>query len=409
MKKKEMKKIIMLLGLCLLFCACGQMISDEPTAAMPKKGETKTAKIEAGKEKAPSSNTKTESAEAEQAEQEDIQLVLADVEGLLAKLSLEEKVGQMFLARCPETGAIEAIKKYHLGGYILFGRDFKDKTKEQVKAELLSYQSSAGIPMWIAVDEEGGTVNRISRNPALRITPFASPQSLYHNGGWERIKNDTAEKAELLLSLGVNLNMAPVCDIPEKETDFIYDRSFSTDPKLVEEYAGHMIREMNEAGIASMLKHFPGYGSNADTHTEPVIDQRTLASFKERDFLPFVAGIKNGAGAILVSHNVMAAVDDKFPASLSEAVHLLLRKDLAFQGVIMTDDLMMGAIGKQMTGEEAAVLAVLAGNDMLCATSFEVQIPAVIEAVKSGRIKPEQIDQAVRRILLWKQSFMLQE
>ncbi|AVM69263.1 beta-hexosaminidase [Lachnospiraceae bacterium oral taxon 500] len=410
MKKKKMIKTAGLLLLCLLISACGKMIADEPFTPMPKKEDLRSTKQKQADNKAqtPVQETKKtpEQTPPDESLSSDPNLALADIETLLAGMSLEQKVGQMFLARCPETGAAESLKKYHLGGYLLFGRDFKDKSKEEVIAVIASYQKAAAVPLWIAVDEEGGVVNRVSRNPALRLTPFASPQFLYQNGGWDRIKNDTAEKAELLKSLGINLNMAPVCDIPEKETDFIYDRAVSTDPQVVQEYAGRVVAVMNEGKMGSVLKHFPGYGNNIDTHTEFAYDQRPLETFKTRDFLPFLAGIKNGAGAVLVSHNVMTAVDDRMPASLSAPVHQLLRKDLAFKGVVITDDLMMDAVKKLMTEEEAAILAVLAGNDMLCATSFEVQVPAVIEAVRSGRIPSAQIDASVRRILLWKQSFL---
>ena len=399
-----------LLLLCLLISACGKMIADEPTTPMPKKEDLRSAKPKPADNKAQTPVQETKKTPEQTAPDEslssDPNLALADIETLLAGMSLEQKVGQMFLARCPETGAAESLRKYHLGGYLLFGRDFKDKSKEEVMTVIASYQKAAAVPLWIAVDEEGGAVNRVSRNPVLRLTPFASPRVLYQNGGWDRIKNDTVEKAELLKSLGINLNMAPVCDIPEKETDFIYDRAVSADPQVVKEYVTQVVTVMNEEKIGSVLKHFPGYGNNIDTHTEFAYDRRTLENFKSRDFLPFLAGIENGAGAILVSHNVMMAVDDQMPASLSAPVHQLLRKDLAFKGVVITDDLMMDAVKKLMTEEEAAILAVLAGNDMLCATSFEVQVPAVIEAVQSGRIPQAQIDAAVRRILLWKQKFL---
>ncbi|MDO4765893.1 MAG: glycoside hydrolase family 3 N-terminal domain-containing protein [Eubacteriales bacterium] len=406
---RKVQRILLLFALSFFLAACGQMITDEPTVPIPKRDELKKqeAKAKEDKEKEQKKEEKAEENSEQQTPVE--QKKIDNIDEMLSQMSLEEKVGQMFLARCPDVGALEAIKKYHFGGYILFGRDFKDKSKEQVIQMIQSYQNASPLRMWIAVDEEGGTVNRVSRNPALRITPFASPQSLYQNGGFERITNDTEEKADLLLSLGINLNMAPVCDIPEKESDFIYERSFGTDAKLVEEYAALMVKDMNRKKLASVLKHFPGYGSNVDTHTDFAYDKRPLETFKTRDFLPFLAGIKSGAGAILVSHNVMTQVDEKMPASLSTAVHKLLRKDLAFQGVIMTDDLLMDAVKKLMSEEEAAILAVLSGNDMLISSSYEVQIPAVVEAVRSGRIQEKQIDEAVKRILVWKQAFLIQD
>lgn len=406
---KTVQSILLLFALSFFLVACGQMITDEPTVPIPKRSELKKQEAKAKEDKEKEQKKEEKAVENSEPQTPVEQKKLDNIDEMLRQMSLEEKVGQMFLARCPDVGALEAIKKYHFGGYILFGRDFKDKSKEQVIQMIQSYQNASPLRMWIAVDEEGGTVNRVSRNPALRITPFASPQSLYQNGGFERITNDTEEKADLLLSLGINLNMAPVCDIPEKESDFIYERSFGTDAKLVEEYAALMVKDMNRKKLASVLKHFPGYGSNVDTHTDFAYDKKPLETFKTRDFLPFLAGIKSGAGAILVSHNVMTQVDEKMPASLSTAVHKLLRKDLAFQGVIMTDDLLMDAVKKLMSEEEAAILAVLSGNDMLISSSYEVQIPAVVEAVRSGRIQEKQIDEAVKRILVWKQAFLIQD
>lgn len=406
---KTVQSILLLFALSFFLVACGQMITDEPTVPIPKRSELKKQEAKAKEDKEKEQKKEEKAVENSEPQTPVEQKKIDNIDEMLRQMSLEEKVGQMFLARCPDVGALEAIKKYHLGGYILFGRDFKDKSKEQVIQMIQSYQNASPLRMWIAVDEEGGTVNRVSRNPALRITPFASPQSLYQNGGFERITNDTEEKADLLLSLGINLNMAPICDIPEKESDFIYERSFGTDAKLVEEYAALMVKDMNRKKLASVLKHFPGYGSNVDTHTDFAYDKRPLETFKTRDFLPFLAGIKSGAGAILVSHNVMTQVDEKMPASLSTAVHKLLRKDLAFQGVIMTDDLLMDAVKKLMSEEEAAILAVLSGNDMLISSSYEVQIPAVVEAVRSGRIQEKQINEAVKRILVWKQAFLIQD
>lgn len=415
-KLAKLTKIILMLFVLIWLAGCGQMTTNEPNhVPMPKKEDMKKAKAktETPKEK----QTQKQEEVVKKAEQMPVlpeevpnpDVVLANVEELISKMTLEEKVGQMFLARAPQTGAIEAAQKYHLGGYLLFAVDFKEKTKEQVIQMTGNYQKASKIPMWIGVDEEGGVVNRVSRNSNLRLTPFASPKKLYQDGGFDRIANDTQEKSELLHSLGINLNLAPVCDIPEKETDFIYSRAISTDPKLVEDYTVNVVKKMNEYKMASALKHFPGYGNNVDTHTDFAYDERSLESFKTRDFLPFIAGIKNGADAIMVSHNVMMKVDDKLPASLSPAVHKLLRKDLAFKGVIITDELAMEAVKKLMSDEEIAIQAVLAGNDILCTTAFESQIPAVVRAVEEGKIKPEMIDAAVRRILVWKQKFMTKE
>lgn len=323
---------------------------------------------------------------------------------VLKDMSLEEKVGQLFFVRLRKAQAIEDINTYHLGGYILFGDDFKEETKTSIKDLTASYQAAATIPMLIGVDEEGGSVNRLSKYPAFRAVPFHSPKDLYTEGGLDLIKSDTLEKATLLLSLGINMNLAPVCDVSTDPSDFIYHRTFGMDAAKTSEYIKAVVEVMKEQNLGSTLKHFPGYGNNVDTHTGIAIDERDYDTFVSSDFLPFEAGIKAGAGSILVSHNIVTSMDKDYPASLSIEVHKILRNELGFEGVVMTDDLSMDAI-KQYTGDsDAAVLAIEAGNDLLIATNFMEQIPAVIDAVKDNTISMERIDESVLRVLKWKLS-----
>lgn len=324
------------------------------------------------------------------------------IEELLSAMTVEEKVGQMFFVRCPDTGAAEAVSEYKLGGYILFGRDFKNKTAEQVRNDISSYQSAAGVPLLIGTDEEGGTVVRASSNPNLFPHSGLSPQDLFAQGGMDAIIQDARQKSVTLLDLGVNVNLAPVADVSTDSNDFIYDRAFGQDAQATAEYVSNVVKTMDAQGIGSVLKHFPGYGNNVDTHTGVAIDERPYETFQTSDYLPFTAGIQAGADAVLVSHNVMTCVDDQLPASLSPAVHQELRETLGFQGVIMTDDLAMDAVAAYAGDQSPAVMAVKAGNDMIVTTDFQTQIPEVIQAVKSGEIDEEQIDQSVTRVLKWK-------
>ncbi len=317
---------------------------------------------------------------------------------MLDNMSVEEKVGQMFMVRVPKENADKRVSEYHLGGYIMFGRDFDNKTKEEVINNIASWQEASDIPMLIGVDEEGGTVNRISTNTEFRSEPFKSSQELYAEGGFDLIYEDTIIKANFLKELGINVNFAPVVDVSTNPDDYIYKRSFGKNANLTSEYAEVVVRAMKESNIASVLKHFPGYGNNADTHTGISIDNRTLETFKENDFLPFEAGIKAGANMVLVSHNIVTNMDSNNPASLSTRVHEILRNDLGFAGVIITDDLYMDAISKNYDSS-VAVLAILAGNDLICTTDFESQIPEVIAAVEDGTISIDRINESVRRIL----------
>lgn len=324
------------------------------------------------------------------------------LEELLSRMTTEEKVGQLFLARCPDLNTIEDIHTYHLGGYILFGRDIEGQTPESLTTVIASYQVTAPIPMLIAVDEEGGTVCRVSSNRAFRSTSFSSPRSLYTAGGMELVLKTEAEKAELLRSVGINVNMAPVCDVTTSYGAFMYSRSLGQSPEITGEFAAGAVEIMAEYQVGSVLKHFPGYGNNADTHTGIAVDSRMLEDLESTDLIPFQAGIDAGCGAILVSHTIVSCLDDGLPASLSPAVHSYLRETMGFDGVIVTDDLDMEAITDVYGVEEAAVLAVLAGNDLLCSTAYPLQYPAVLDAVQNGRIPAELLDSAVMRVLQWK-------
>ena len=327
---------------------------------------------------------------------------------IISGMTLEEKVGQLFYVRCPDEGATQWITDYHLGGFVLFGRDFAEKTVEQVRHDIQSYQqASIKVPLLIGVDEEGGDVVRISDNPNLYSEAFPSPKNVYEQGGWEAIDATENEKAHLLLSLGVNVNMAPVCDISDDPYSFIYSRSFSGDVDEVSTFVTKTVTICKEKHLGTVLKHFPGYGNNTDTHEDLSYDSRSYEDFQTTDFLPFTAGIQAGADCVLVAHNIVTCMDDKLPASLSPKAHEILRSELGFEGVIMTDDLAMDAIAKYLTADTAAVEAIQCGNDLLCCSDVDVQYPAVLAAVKSGKITEEQIDASVKRILQWKQKLGL--
>lgn len=339
------------------------------------------------------------------------------VETLLSAMTLEEKVGQLFFVRCPVSQAAEKVSTYHLGGYILFGRDFKNAagnwlTREQFTEKLAAWQAAAKIPLLIGVDEEGATVARASRNPNLFEAMRQSPQEVYSRGGLDAIRKDTLLYNSGLLELGINVNLAPVADVSTDPADFIYDRSFGQNAAATASYIEVAVSAANQVryepgdgtvrSIGSMLKHFPGYGDNVDTHTGIAIDQRPYERFEAEDFLPFRAGIRAGTGGVMVSHNVVLSMDPKLPASLSPEVHRILREELGFDGVIMTDDLAMDAVEAYAADGSVAVLAVLAGNDLIVTTDFEEQIPLVINAVKAGVISEATLNQAVRWVLGWK-------
>ena len=317
------------------------------------------------------------------------------------KMTIEEKIGQLFLVRY-ESSSTNEYQKYYPGGYIMFAKDFENHTKKSIQEELIKLQNNSQIPLIIGVDEEGGFVTRISRFKEFRDEKFKSPKAYYEEGGYELLKNIEQEKANLLKELGINLNLAPVADISTNPNDFIYTRSFGEDASKTSEYISKMVEYANQNQINSCLKHFPGYGNNVDTHTGIAIDERSYENFLENDFLPFKAGIKAKVPSILVSHNIMKCIDENYPSSLSDKVVSLLRKELQFTGIIITDDLAMDAVKEYVENGSAATLAIKAGNDMIITSDFITMYNELLEEVKEKKLEEEIINKAVLRIIAWK-------
>ena len=326
---------------------------------------------------------------------------------ILSKMSLEEKIGQLFIVQYDINYAPKWVKNYNVGGFILFAKDFDGHTKKTIKDEIDNLQNISSNGLIIAVDEEGGFVTRISRYKAFRESKFLAPKDYYAEGGYEKLEEIETEKANLLLSIGVNLNLAPVADVSTSEEDFINNRAFGKEANETADYIKHMVSYANKAGISSSLKHFPGYGNNVDTHTGIAIDNRDYESISTNDYLPFIAGIEEKVPTILVSHNVINCIDDKYPATLSEKVIKELREKLGFSGIIITDDLSMGAVKDYVKNGNAATLAIKAGNDLIITSSFEEMYNEVLEAVNNKELDEKIIDQAVKRIIAYKLAYKM--
>ena len=318
-------------------------------------------------------------------------------------MSLEEKIGQMIFAEMPSSEALAMEKNFHLGGYLMSASHFSGKSKTDVQDMISSLVIAQEIPIVIAVDEEGGTVTRVSSNKSLSSRAFSSPRDLYKAGGMAYIQSDADEKASLLKELGIEINLAPVCDICTNSGDFMYSRSLGEGASTTAEFVRTVTEISQSKGVSVTLKHFPGYGSNSDTHTGSSVDSRELSELQNNDFVPFKAGIDAGAHLVMVNHNIVNCIDSENPASLSEKVHKMLRSELGFTGLIITDDIAMDAISKS-SGTSPAVAAVLAGNDIIImdSTMVESSVKDVKEAVEKGTINEKTINHAVMRILSWK-------
>ena len=320
----------------------------------------------------------------------------------LAGMSLKEKVGQVFLFRAPTEGDVQTVTEYQPGGFFFGADSFKDKTPEQVRAMLQGYQEANKVKMALAVDEEGGTVTRVSQFPALSPKKFASPQVVYANGGMDGIRQDALDKADFLLSYGLNVNLAPVADVTFDRNTYMFPRAFGRNGTRTAEFVKTVVEAANSKNLSSTLKHFPGYGGNSDTHTGIATDNRNMESFRDSDFLPFQAGIEAGVQCVLVSHNIVTAMDTENPASLSAEVHRILREELGFTGVVMTDDLSMQGLRDKAGESSAAPAAFLAGNDLMLSTDISGDFDALYAAVQDGSVSQERLDESVLRILAWK-------
>jgi beta-N-acetylhexosaminidase len=329
----------------------------------------------------------------------------------VSQLSLEDAVGQMFVVGVggtePDYYIEKMIRKQNIGGIIL--HDYNMQSKEQTQAmvselQKLSIKTSLCIPLIVAVDQEGG---RVSSAPWVTYHPPAA--AVGQSGDPAQAQRIAEEIGRQLDAVGVNTDLAPVVD-----TGFgaaIGDRSFGTDPHLVSKMGAAAVRGFEAAGIISTAKHFPNHGAaKVDSHTGlPVVDHdmQTVLSY---DLPPFKQAVEAGVPMVMVGHLLYPAIDPERPASLSPNAIKLLRQEVGFEGVIITDDLAMEGAKQGGTVAQAAVKAVSAGADMLIISSPQEQVDAysaVVRGVKQGRISQDQINDSVDRILKLKQQYLL--
>ena len=339
----------------------------------------------------------------------------------MEQMSLEEKVYQLFFVTPEALTGVEtatragdttraAIEEQPVGGIVYFAANLIDRNQTM---ELLSNtQSYSKIPLFLAVDEEGGIVSRVGSNPAMGVTHLDSMASYGAQADPQQVYTLGRTLGEELLALGFNLDFAPVADVVTNPNNTeIGSRSFSSDPFIAAKMVGSMVSGMQESGILSALKHFPGHGGTAsDTHNGLSVTTRTPEEMEQSEFLPFAAGIEAGAPFVMVGHLSATAINgDNTPADLSSAiVSDILRGDLGYQGLIITDAQDMGAITSYYTPAEAAVGALEAGVDMiLMPADLQAAVDGVLSAIEQGRLTESRIDESVLRILTTKYRYNL--
>lgn len=334
-------------------------------------------------------------------------------EEVLAGMTPEEKICQLLFVT-PEvlTGqetvtafneeALETLARYPVGGLIFFRDNLE--TAKQTRSMLSAITEKAGTltapGIFLGLDEEGGSVSRATH---LGVTEYEDMKVYGGNGDPETAYEIGQTLGAQLKQLGFNLDFAPVADVlTNEENTVVADRSFGSDPELVSDMVSREIAGFEDAGMLSSPKHFPGHGSTSgDTHDGLAATDRSLEELRACDFLPFRAAMEAGAPMIMVGHMTMTALDEDTPASMSQRIVTdLLRKELDFDGIIITDAVDMDAISERYSAPEAVVQALAAGCDMvLCPTNLPGVINAVQNAITSGTLSQGNIDQSVLRIL----------
>ena len=331
------------------------------------------------------------------------------IESDISEMPLEDKVAGLFIVT-PEAltgvgtvtqagdGTQQALNEYAVGGLIYFSKNIVDE--EQLRAMLAGTTSMSRYPIFLAVDEEGGSVSRVAKS-GIDVIQVSDMAEIGASGDTDQAYKAGTTIGTYLKDLGFNLDFAPVADVADSENSVMGDRSFGSEPQLVADMVSNMVEGIEATGVSSCLKHFPGIGyTTGDTHSSRVEVTRTLDTMRDTDFIPFQAGIDAGADFVMVSHITVTDTEEGVPSTLSKTIMTdILREELGFKGIIITDALNMSAITEYYTTEEAAVGALVSGADMLLMPDdFHAAYNAVLEAVQDGTISEERINESLERI-----------
>lgn len=335
-----------------------------------------------------------------------------------AAMTTEEKIWQLFFVtpesltgvnratRAGETTQ-KAVQAKPVGGIVYFAENFEDR--EQAVELLGNVQSYSKTPLFLGVDEEGGTVSRVGSNPELGVTSHEAA-AVYGERADMKATYEVGKTMALELgALGLNLNFAPVADvITNGANTVIGSRAYSMEPETAAAMVSAMVQGLQQNGMASCLKHFPGHGSTAeDTHVGTAVSERTVEQMQRTEWVPFEAGIEQDAAFVMMAHLVNENLSP-LPASLSPETVAVLRQELGFDGIIITDSLQMGAITARYSSDTAAVMALQAGVDMLLMPNdLQKAYDGVQKALQDGTLTEERITESVVRILAAKYRFGL--
>lgn len=378
---------------------------EEQLAAM----ESQTEEIE--EEAIGEASTEVSTEESVMQEEETEEEVLDDVvESIISEMTLEEKVAGLFIVT-PEAitgvdtavqagdGTKKALEKYSVGGLIYFTKNIQ--SEDQIKKMIENSVSYCKYPLFIAVDEEGGEVSRLAEN--LKLDNVGDMADIGSTGDATKAYEAMKTVGTYMTSYGFNLNFAPVADVLTNEDNTsIGDRSFGSDATVVAGMVTSSMNGLEETGVTACIKYFPGLGdASDDTHNGLAVIDKSLDELKQTELVPFISAIENGANMIMVGHmSLPQVVGDNTPATMSkEVISDLLRSELGFNGVVITDAMNMGAITEYYGADEAAIKAFKAGADMvLMPEDFELAYEGVIAAVQDGTISEDRINNSLKRV-----------
>lgn len=343
--------------------------------------------------------------------------VQQQIDGYLEEMTLEEKVAQLFIIQ-PEAildvgtavaagdATREAIDKYPVGGFIYFGENLqsKEQTQEMLRNVQAYSTERTGFPAFLSVDEEGGTVARVAGTGNFDVPDIGDMADIGAAGDVDAAKQVGEDIGSYLAELGFNLDFAPVADVlSNPENTVVRKRSFGSDPELVSDMAIAVSDGLEEKGLLSAYKHFPGHGAtSADTHKGYAYTDKTLEELEACELIPFQRCIADGAKIIMAAHiSVPNVTGDDTPTSLSKTMITdILREKMGYTGLVVTDAMNMGAITEEYTSAEAAVKALQAGVDVvLMPENYQQAYQGVLDAVADGTLTEERIDESVTRIL----------
>lgn len=340
-------------------------------------------------------------------------LLETKISNLLDTMTLEEKVAQLFIIT-PESltgvGTViqagnatkKALESYPIGGLIYFKNNFQ--SREQIQTMISNSQSYSKIPLFIGVDEEGGMVARIGSNPSLGTTSFPNMAVIGKSGDTNMAYEVGDTIGKEIHELGFNLDFAPIADVvTNSDNTEIGQRSFGSDGAAVASMVSEVVKGLQDNSVASTLKHFPGHGDTvSNSHNGFSSSYRSLDEMRKTEFLPFISGIEAGVDFIMISHlSAVNVTKSDLPSSLSSIIITdILREELGYENIIITDGLNMGAVSQYYTSSHAVIMAIQAGVDMLLMPADFVQAyDGLLNAVKDGTITETRINESVERIL----------